>query len=59
MYFYENINFGIQNTAFSSDLELADKPPEFKMKSMTSKDNYKFINILPSISKIYERCIYN
>lgn len=44
---------------FSSDLELADKPPEFKMKSMTLKDNYRPINILPSISKIYERCLNN
>ena len=52
MYFHENINFCSQDTTFSSDLEFADKPPEFKMKPTTSTDNYSSINILPSISKI-------
>ena len=59
MYFHENINFCTQNTTFSSDLELADKAPEFKTKSRTSTGNYMSINILPSISNIYERRLYN
>ena len=29
------------------------------MKSKTSKDNYRPISILPNISKIYEKCLYN
>ena len=33
--------------------------PAFKKKSKTSKDNYRAISILPNISKIYERCLYN
>ena len=33
--------------------------PAFKKKSKTSKDNYRPISILPNISKIYERCLYN
>ena len=33
--------------------------PAFKKKSKTSKDNYRPITILPDISKIYERCLYN
>ena len=33
--------------------------PAFKKKSKTSKDDYIPISILPSISKIHERCLYN
>ena len=33
--------------------------PAFKRKSKTSKGNYKPISILPNISKIYERRLYN
>ena len=33
--------------------------PAFKKKSKTSKDNYRPISILPNMSKIYERCLYN
>ena len=42
---------------FPSDSKLADVTPAFKKKSKTSKDNYRPINILPNISKIYERCL--
>ena len=58
-YFYENINFGVENSIFPSDLKVADLTPAFKKKSKTSKDNYRPISILPIISKIYERCLYN
>ena len=39
--------------------KVADVIPAFKKKSKTSKDNYRPISILPNISKIYERCLYN
>ena len=58
-YFQKNINFCIENSIFPSDLKVADVTPAFKKKSKTSKDNYRPISILPNISKIYERCLYN
>ena len=58
-YFHKNINFCIENSIFPSDLKVADVTPAFKKKSKTSKDNYRPISILPNISKIYKRCLYN
>ena len=56
---HKNIDFCIENSIFPSDLKVADVTPAFKKKSKTSKDNYRPISILPNVSKIYERCLYN
>ena len=58
-YFHKNINFYIENSIFPPDLRFASVTPASKKKSKTSKDNYRPISILPNISKIYERCLYN
>ena len=58
-YFHKNINFCIEDSIFPSDLKVADVTSTFKKKSKTSKDKYRPINILPNISKIYERCLCN
>ena len=58
-YFHENINFCTENLILPSDLKVADVTPAVKKKFKTSKDNYIPINILPNISKIYERCLCN
>ena len=58
-YFHRNRNFCMENSIFSSDLKVANVTPAFKKKSKTSKDNYRPISILPNISKIYERYLYN
>ena len=58
-YFYENINFCIENSEFPFDLKVADVTPIHKKKSRNSKDNYRPVSILPNISKIYERCLYD
>ena len=57
--FHKYINFCIENSIFPSDLKVSDVTPAFKKKSKTSKDKYRPISILPNISKIYERCLYN
>ena len=57
-YFYDNINYCIENSNFPSDLKSADVTPAYKKKSKTSKDNYRPVSILSNISKVYERCIY-
>ena len=33
--------------------------PVYKKKSKLSKENYRPISILPNISKVYERCLYD
>ena len=58
-YFHKNINCCIENSILPSDLKVADVIPAFKKKSKTSKGNYRPISILPNISKICERCLYN
>ena len=58
-YFHENIKFCTENLILPSDLKVADVTPAVKKKFKTSKDNYIPINILPNISKIYERCLCN
>ena len=57
--FHKNINFCIENSIFLFDLKVVDVSPVFKKKSKNSKDNNRPINILPNISKRYERCLYN
>ena len=44
---------------FPSDLKLADVTPYYKKKSKISKGNFTPISILPKVSEIYERDIYN
>ena len=56
---HKNIDFCIENSIFPSDLKVADVTPAFRKKSKTSKDNYRPISILPNVSKIYGRCLYN
>ena len=58
-YFHKNIIFCIENSIFSSDLHVVNVTPTFKKKSNISKDNCRPVSILPNISKIYERCLYN
>ena len=58
-YFYENIYQCISKSIFPPDLKLADVTPVYKKKLKNSKDNYRPVTILPNISKIYERCIYD
>ena len=51
-------NTSIDQSIFPSDLKYADVTPIFKKKDSTSKENYRPISILPSISKIFERLMF-
>ena len=44
---------------FHNELKEADIVPVHKKKSKFSKENYRPISILPNISKVYERCLYD
>ena len=48
----------MENAIFPSILETADVIPVFKKDNKTNKNNYQAISILPNISKIFERCMY-
>ena len=58
-YFYKNITNCISKSIILSGLTLADVPSVYKKKSKNSKENYDSVSILSSVSKIYERCIYD
>ena len=44
---------------FPSSMKLANITPVFKKVDRTDKSNYRPISILPNLSKVFEKCIYN
>ena len=55
----DDINDSIRSSKFPNELTQADIAPAHKKKSKFYKDNYRRISILPNVSKIYERCLYD
>ena len=51
-------NASINGSSFPSDLKYANVTPLFKKGDSTRKQNYRPISILPSISKIFERLMF-
>ena len=58
-YTRDDINASIRSSKFHNELKEADIVPVHKKKSKLSKENYRPISILPNISKVYERCLYD
>ena len=58
-YIYDGINTSIRSSKFHNELKETDIVPVHKKKSKFSKENYRPISILPNISKVYERCLYD
>ena len=52
------INSAILNGKFPSELKMADVIPIFKKGDLFEKANYRPISLLPSLSKVYEKLIY-
>ena len=52
------INSIILNGKFLSELKMADVIPIFKKDYPFEKANYRPISLLPSLSKVYEKLIY-
>ena len=48
----------VTNSDFPSVLKQAKITPVFKKGERYSKDNYRRVNILPNVSKMFEQCVF-
>ena len=55
----KDINASISALKFLNDLNEADIIPVYKKKSELSKESDRPKSILPNISKVYKRCLYD
>ena len=53
------INKAIRNNKFPGSLKLSDTTPVFKKLDPSDKANYRPVNVLPLLSKVFEKIIYD
>ena len=53
-----DFNNSITTSIFASSLQQAIITPVFKKEDKNSKENYRPVNILPNVSKIFERFLF-
>ena len=58
-FIHHNFNNSLSSSTFPNALKYADVKPVFKKDDKTNKENYRPISILPTLSKVYGRLIYN
>ena len=58
-FIHHDFNNSLSSSTFPTALKYADVEPVFKKDDKTNKKNYRPISILPTLSKVYERFIYN
>ena len=58
-FIFHNFNNSIFDATFPSEFKNADLIPVFKKKDRNNFENYRPVSILPDLSKIYERCLYD
>ena len=58
-FIFHNFNNSIFDATFPSELKNADGILVFKKKDQNNIENYHPVSILPNLSKIYERCLYD
>ena len=56
---FHNFNNSIFDATFPSESKNADVIPVFKKKDRNNVEDYRPVSILPNLSKIYERCLYD
>ena len=56
---HHNFNNSLSSSTFPTALKYDDVRTVFKKDDKTDKENYRLISILPPLSKVYERLIYN
>ncbi len=50
-------NEGIRGSLFPEQLKYADVTPLYKKEAKTSKENYRPVSVLPTVSKVFERIL--
>ena len=58
-FIYHDFDNSLFSSNFPSNLKAADILPTHKKKGKSDIENYRPISILPTLSKIYERCMYD
>ena len=58
-YLTECINEVLRNSKYPESLKLSDIVPVYKKKDFTDKSNFRPISILPLISKVFEKVIFD
>ena len=58
-FIHRNLSNLLSSSTFPTALKYADVKPVFKKDDKTDTENYRPISILPTLSKLYERLIYN
>ena len=58
-YICDDINALIRSLNFHIELKEADILPMHIKELKFSKENYRPVSILPNISEVYERCLYD
>ena len=56
---YSEFNRSLETNVFPPSMELANVTPVHKKGNRSEKNNYQPVSILPNLSKVFERCIYN
>ena len=54
-----SFNNAVNKGVFPDELKQADIKPIYKKESRNEKENYRPVSILPNLSKIFERCMYD
>ena len=58
-FMHHNFNNSLSSSTFPTTLKYADVKPVFKKIDKTDNESHRPISILPTLSKVYERLIYN
>ena len=58
-FLYHNFNNSLPCSTFPTAMKYAEVTPIHKKDDKTDKENYRPISILPNLSKVYERLMYN
>ena len=53
-----SINYSIQHSSFPQELKLLEVSPVYQKLNPLQKENYRPVNLLPHVSKIFERIIH-
>ena len=58
-FIFASFNNAVSKGVFPNELKQADIKSIYKKESRNEKENYRPVSILPNLSKIFERCMYD